>query len=60
MEKEIVANTRRNPQTLMVANVSFLIGTHDNSKYPLNENEWLRKELVAVKKQVEHLTAKNQ
>lgn len=44
----------------MVANVAFTIAAQDNSKYLVNENVRLKRELVVKKKQVEHIATENQ
>ena len=49
-ERVITAKTRRNLRAVMEINVAFATTTQDNSEYLLNENDRMRRELVAMKK----------
>lgn len=59
-KKSFTSNSRRNLMVVTETNVAFTTLAQDNSKYLFNENVKLRRELVVVKQQVEHLSVKNQ
>lgn len=56
----ITSKTRRNLMAMMVVKVAFTTMAHDISDYFINENSRMRKELVAMKQQVQHIVVDNQ
>jgi len=49
IKKMITSKTRINFRVIMTMNVAFTTSTQDNSKYFINENARLRRELVGTK-----------
>lgn len=60
IERVIITNTRRNPQTISIANLAFTGASKENIDFLMVEDKKMEKDLEFVRKQIEWLQEGNQ